>query len=175
MSAAPSRCAGSAGTLNAEQSRARASCRAPGVHLVWGPPGTGKTKVIALALQDIIASGKSALLVSATNIAVDNALAKAAAAIKPGPGVMVRAGTSHLREVAENPAVCLQKLVRDRQEALEQLRCQLEEQIAACQGDPDMARLAEVRAELEDFDLNAYLAAEGRLANAKLQPARRLS
>ena len=71
-------------------------------------------------MQDIIASGKSALLVSATNIAVDNALAKAAAAVKPGPGVMVRAGTPHLREVAENPAVCLQKLVRDRQEALEQ-------------------------------------------------------
>jgi hypothetical protein len=127
---------GTAGTLNAEQSRARTGCRSPGVHLVWGPPGTGKTKVIALALQDIIASGKSALLVSATNIAVDNALAKAAAAVKPRPGVMVRAGTPHLREVAENPAVCLQKLVRDRQEALEQLRCQLEEQIAACQGDP---------------------------------------
>ena len=160
---------GTAGTLNAEQSRARAGCLSPGVHLVWGPPGTGKTKVIALALQDIIASGKSALLVSATNIAVDNALAKAAAAVKPGPGVMVRAGTPHLREVAENPAVCLQKLVRDRQEALERLRCQLEEQIAACQGDPDMARLAEVRAELEDFDVDAYLAAEGRLANAKLR------
>ena len=160
---------GTAGTLNAEQSLARTGCRSPGVHLVWGPPGTGKTKVIALALQDIIASGKSALLVSATNIAVDNALAKAAAAVKPRPGVMVRAGTPHLREVAENPAVCLQKLVRDRQEALEQLRCRLEEQIAACQGDPDMARLAEVRAELEDFDRNAYLAAEGRLANAKLR------
>lgn len=94
---------GTAGTLNAEQSRARAGCRSPGVHLVWGPPATGKTKVIALALQDIIASGKSALLVSATNIAVDNALAKAAAAVKRGPGVMVRAGTPHLREAAENP------------------------------------------------------------------------
>jgi len=158
-----------AGTLNTEQSRARTGCRSPGVHLVWGPPGTGKTKVIALALQDIIASGKSALLVSATNVAVDNALARAAAAINPVPGVMVRAGTPHLREVAENSAVCLQKLVRGRQESLEQLRCQLEEQIAACQRDPDMARLAEVRAELEGFDLDAYLAAEGRLANAKLR------
>ena len=75
-----------AGTLNTEQSRARTGCRSPGVHLVWGPPGKGKTKVIALALQDIIASGKSALLVSATNIAVDNALARAAVAVKPEPG-----------------------------------------------------------------------------------------
>ena len=163
---------GTAGTLNTEQSRARTGCRSPGVHLVWGPPGTGKTKVIALALQDIIASGKSALLVSATNIAVDNALARAAAAIEPVPGVMVRAGTPHLREVAENSAVCLQKLVRDRQEALEQLRCQLEEQIVAGQRDPDVARLAEVRAELEGFDHDAYLAAEGRLANAELRAGR---
>jgi hypothetical protein len=37
-------------------------------------------------LRDIIASGKSALLISATNIAVDNALARAAA-VKPTPGV----------------------------------------------------------------------------------------
>ena len=155
-------------TLNTEQSRARAACRSPGVHLVWGPPGTGKTKVIALALQDIIAGGRSALLVSATNIAVDNALARAAEAVKPVPGVMVRAGTPHLREVAENPAVCLQKLVRDRQTALEQERCQLEEQIATRQRDPGVVRLAEVRAELEGFDLDVYQAAEGRLANLKL-------
>ena len=78
--------------LNAEQWRAWRACRSPGLHLVWGPPGTGKTKVIAQALQALIADGQSALLVSATNIAVDNALAKAAAIVRPAPGVMVRAG-----------------------------------------------------------------------------------
>jgi hypothetical protein len=54
-------------------------------------------------------------------------------------------------------------------DGLVQLCCQLEEQITACQSDPDVARLAEVRAELEGFDLDAYLAAEGRLANAELR------
>ena len=153
--------------LKGEQPRARIACCSPGVHLVWGPPGTGKTKVIALALQDLIARGKSALLVSATNIAVDNALSRAAKAIKPDPGVMVRAGPPHLTEVAEDSAVCLQKLVNDRQEALEQRRCWLEQQITARQHHPDMIRLAEVRAELESFDLAAFQTAEGRVTNAK--------
>lgn len=34
--------------------RAQAACSTSGVHLVWGPPGTGKTRVIALGLQDLI-------------------------------------------------------------------------------------------------------------------------
>jgi hypothetical protein len=156
------------GELNDEQSDAWTACCSPGVQLVWGPPGTGKTKVIALALQELIDGGESVLLVSATNIAVDNALARAAKAIRPGPGVMVRAGMPHLKEVADNPDVCLQKLVAARQEALEQRRGRLEQQIAACQHHPDLARLASVRAELEIFDLDAYRGAEGRLANARL-------
>jgi AAA domain len=59
--------------LNEEQRAAWNACCGPGVHLIWGPPGTGKTRVIAEALQSLMASGKSALLVSGTNIAVDNA------------------------------------------------------------------------------------------------------
>lgn len=39
--------------------RARAACGMPGVHLVWGPPGTGKTRVIVYALQDLMSQGKS--------------------------------------------------------------------------------------------------------------------
>ncbi|HZI76506.1 MAG TPA: hypothetical protein VFD73_21295, partial [Gemmatimonadales bacterium] len=31
--------------LNAGQQRAWMACCSPGLHLVWGPPGTGKTKV----------------------------------------------------------------------------------------------------------------------------------
>lgn len=91
---------GSRPGLNAGQQRAWTACCSPGLHLVWGPPGTGKTKVIAQSLQDLIAKGKSVLLVSMTNIAVDNALAKAAA-IGPAPGVMIRAGTPHLTDIAQ--------------------------------------------------------------------------
>jgi hypothetical protein len=151
--------------LNAGQQRAWTACCSPGLHLVWGPPGTGKTKVIAQSLQDLIARGKSVLLVSMTNIAVDNALAKAAAT-GPAPGVMIRAGTPHLADIAQNPAICLQKLIDERQAALEQERRGLEEQISALSADPALVGLVRVDAELEGFDINAYRAAEARLARA---------
>jgi phosphatidylserine/phosphatidylglycerophosphate/cardiolipin synthase-like enzyme len=158
--------------LNAGQQRALTACCSPGLQLVWGPPGTGKTKVIAQSLQHLIASGKSALLVSMTRIAVDNALAKAAAAIKPAPGVMIRAGNPDLTEIAQNSAVCLQKLVHDRQEALEQERRRLEEDIATLKADPAIVGIAHVKAELEGFDISAYRIAEARLARAELLSAR---
>ena len=152
--------------LNNEQLLAQVTCRSAGVHLVWGPPGTGKTRVIAAALQDVIASGKSALLVSGTNIAVDNALDRAAVAIQPQPGVMVRVGNPHLKSIADNPAVCLQKIVLDRQENLERQRHQLEEQIGALRSHPDVVRLSDVRALLDRFELDAYRAATDRVALA---------
>lgn len=164
---------GSRPALNARQWRAWHACRSPGLHLVWGPPGTGKTKVIAEALQSLIADGKSVLLVSATNIAVDNALARAAATIRPAPGVMIRAGIPHLTEIAQDPAVCLEKLVRDRQEALEQERRRIEEQITALQAVPVIAEFAEAEAELKDFDILAYQAADDRLRSAELLVARK--
>ena len=33
------------GRLDADQARGLAACLAPGVQLVWGPPGTGKTRL----------------------------------------------------------------------------------------------------------------------------------
>jgi hypothetical protein len=88
------------------------------------------------------------LLLSMTNIAVDNALAKAAA-VRPAPGVMIRAGVPHLTDEAQNSAICLQRLVDDRQEALEQELRRLEEQISTLSAEPAIAELAQVEAELE--------------------------
>ena len=158
--------------LNAEQWRAWRACRSPGMQLVWGPPGTGKTKVIAQALRALVAEGESALLVSATNVAVDNALVKAAEIIKPAPGVMVRAGTPHLPDVAQDPAICLEKLVRDQQEALEKERRRLEDQITALKAVPVVVELTAAEGDLQGFNLPAYLAAEDRLRSAESLAAR---
>ena len=103
-----------------------------------------------------------------TNIAVDNALAKAAAAIRPAPGVMVRVGTPHLTAILENSAVNLERLVAERQEDLERERHRLEEQISMLSADPVIVELAQVKAELAAFDAIAYGAAEARLAGAEL-------
>ena len=59
--------------LPAQQDAYRA-CMGSGLWLVWGPPGTGKTHVIQAAVSDLLTAGKRVLLVSGTNIAVDNAL-----------------------------------------------------------------------------------------------------
>jgi hypothetical protein len=115
------------GPLNPEQRQAYAACRTPGLRLVWGPPGTGKTMVLRRAIADLIETGKRVLLVSSTNVAVDNALAGVIEELKPPPGMLVRVGTPHLEEIAYNPDVSLRPLkearcqhVADRRAAVEQ-------------------------------------------------------
>ncbi|MFI6146583.1 AAA domain-containing protein [Streptomyces sp. NPDC051109] len=93
------------------QADAYRACLGEGVHLVWGPPGTGKTTVLKRAIGDLIAQGRRVLLVSATNIAVDNALLGVVREKRHGSGDIVRVGPPHLREVAEDPSVSLPLMV----------------------------------------------------------------
>ena len=60
--------------LNPQQRRV--VCQAAGSSLlyVWGPPGTGKTSTLGAVVHALYMQGKSVLLVSNTNIAVDTAL-----------------------------------------------------------------------------------------------------
>ncbi|GAB2741354.1 hypothetical protein [Amycolatopsis magusensis] len=51
--------------FNAEQKSAYRACLEPGVRLVWAPPGTGATRVLAQAAEDLAAAGKSVLVLSA--------------------------------------------------------------------------------------------------------------
>ncbi|MFF7467737.1 AAA domain-containing protein [Streptomyces sp. NPDC008092] len=110
---APAAVPAPAGLLPAQQEVYRA-CLGSGVWLVWGPPGTGKTMVLTKAIGDLIASGRHVLLVSATNIAVDNALMGVVRERRHSAGDVVRVGPPHLREVAENPEVSLPLIVRGR-------------------------------------------------------------
>jgi hypothetical protein len=157
--------AAASGGLNAEQARGRAACLAPGVQLIWGPPGTGKTQVIAAALQDLVAQGKSVLLVSGTNVAVDNALGRAARDLDPAPGVMVRVGTPHVTDVATDPRIGLPRMVLDRLEELGRDRAGVEEQIATLRSHPDLVRLDSAEGDLADFDAAAYHEARQHVEN----------
>ncbi|HEU5040059.1 MAG TPA: AAA domain-containing protein, partial [Gemmatimonadales bacterium] len=102
------------GTLLPAQDIAYRACTGEGLWLVWGPPGTGKTTVLKRAVSDLIARGKRVLLVSATNIAVDNALWGVVKDGRHAHGEVVRVGPPHLREVAEDGTVCLSLMVRER-------------------------------------------------------------
>ena len=59
--------------LNAPQLRAVARCLASAdVHLVHGPPGTGKTTTVAEIVRQLVARGLRVLACAPSNVAVDN-------------------------------------------------------------------------------------------------------
>lgn len=62
--------------LNAEQRSAVDKSIQQEVTFIWGPPGTGKTRTLSVILNSLITNGKSVLLTSHTNLAVDEALKK---------------------------------------------------------------------------------------------------
>ncbi|MEV7966979.1 AAA domain-containing protein [Sphaerisporangium sp. NPDC088356] len=154
-----------AGLLPA-QAQAYHACLGTGVWLVWGPPGTGKTRLLQAAICDLIAQGKRVLLVSATNIAVDNALLGVLRQHRPPAGQIVRVGPPQLRQVADDPKVCLPLIVRARLAKVEKKRrdaaVQLKEMLR------DEERLHHLRALLAGFDAAAYSNARLRLRRPEL-------
>ncbi|MFG1952092.1 AAA domain-containing protein [Micromonospora sp. NPDC048830] len=135
------------------QCEAYTSCLTPGVRLVWGPPGTGKTRVLSEAISSLVAAGKRVLLVSSTNIAVDNAVAGVLRNRAHQPGDLVRVGTPHLAEIANNPQVSLTHLVRARLAEVDHRREELNRQLVALKEDGD--RLAAEEEALAGFDPQA--------------------
>ncbi len=68
--------------LNSEQLDAIRHSLGSDTTYVWGPPGTGKTMTLARIVEAHYRAGRSVLLVSNTNIAVDTALKKVADRLK---------------------------------------------------------------------------------------------
>lgn len=61
---------------NTEQKIAVLTALSQEVTYIWGPPGTGKTQTLATLLNILIKAGRSVLLTSNTNVAVDEILKK---------------------------------------------------------------------------------------------------
>jgi hypothetical protein len=128
------------GFLPRQQAAYRA-CVEPGLHAVWGPPGTGKTRVLSRAIEDLVKDGKRVLLVSTANIAVDNALKEVVKHLPTDQGQVIRVGPPHLPELAADDDVQLQRLaarataevdaelsvVQERLVALERIDTRIEE------------------------------------------------
>ncbi len=64
------------GRLNTEQRDVVRHALGSELCYLWGPPGTGKTTTLARLVEAHVRAGRSVLLVSNTNVAVDMALAK---------------------------------------------------------------------------------------------------
>lgn len=78
---------------------------------IWGPPGTGKTQTIGAIVSELLRAGRSVLLVSHTNSAVDGGLDRAVRNLRlladDGPGfvegVLVRVGVCKDRRLQDDP------------------------------------------------------------------------
>lgn len=60
--------------LNQDQSQAVAEMTRTPLHLLWGPPGTGKTTTLGVAVAQWLRNNKTVLVVSTSNAAVDVAM-----------------------------------------------------------------------------------------------------
>jgi len=84
--------------LDASQRAAVQLCSDSRLAFVWGPPGTGKTVTLTHVIEELVAQGQRVLLVSTTNAAIDEVLAKLAArpwfAAAVAAGAAIRLGRS---------------------------------------------------------------------------------
>jgi len=69
-------------SISEEQKEALAKSLGSEVTFIWGPPGTGKTTTLSYLANELLLRDKSILLVSHTNVAIDNALERIAKILK---------------------------------------------------------------------------------------------
>lgn len=117
--------------FNREQAQALQQALERPVLYIWGPPGTGKTTTLAGIVEAHYRAGRSVLLVSNTNIAVDTVLEAVARRLKDDPefseGIVLRYGPvmkEELRRTFGNNVV-LDEIVARLGEALHREKEQL--------------------------------------------------
>jgi hypothetical protein len=150
------------------------ACVNPGVRLVWGPPGTGKTQILARAIEDLMRAGKRVLLVSTANVAVDNALLAVVKAAPLRPGQAIRVGPAHLSDIADRLDLHLDSLTATASAEVDARRAAVGRRLAELSGVDD--EIVELTAQLGDFDPAEYESAADRVAAAErlayLEPRR---
>ncbi|WP_176224794.1 DEAD/DEAH box helicase [Rhodococcus sp. 1168] len=136
-------------TLNDEQQQALSAMTSGGAWLVWGPPGTGKTKVIVEAVSRALSQGHSVLIASHTNVAVDNVVESVVERVTE-PGQVVRVGSTDklTQKVREHPWLTVDKTAAVMTNRAARLQ-EIEGAIAANAAHPDRTHLSVVVQQLE--------------------------
>ena len=114
--------------LNAEQVKAVASSLGRDTTFIWGPPGTGKTSTIGAIGEALCRNGRSVLLVSHTNAAVDQALWHIGETVDPAElasGRVIRVGDPKDQRLLQEPDLLLGTHVAHRSEELTRHREEL--------------------------------------------------
>ncbi len=158
----------SARQLNTGQRQALAAMTSKGAWLVWGPPGTGKTTVIARAVRDALEHGRTVLIASHTHVAVDNVLEGVFdpkdSSAHPAPGEALRIASPEIEErvaasVREHEYLLLEKAVASLTGRTERQRS-IDEQRERNRTAPDRERLQRAIEELADVDVEGIAQAQ---------------
>ena len=106
--------AGARAWLENGQENAYRACLGGRMHLVWGPPGTGKTRVLRSAIGDLLAADKRICSCPApTSPWRERALHETLKERQFAPGEIVRGGPGGYPEIANDPRVSLPLMVGD--------------------------------------------------------------
>lgn len=180
--APPSHVAEAHPPLNDQQQQAVRRALGSEVTYIWGPPGTGKTTVLARIAELLWLSGQRVLVVSNNNIAVDTLLEKIADRLSTcerdglETGQAIRFGPIQKEELSEKygPQVGLDQLVERESASLLAERDQLNERVRRLES--EQAYLSTTIATREAHK-NAQQRAEAarRELDASEQRAKRLS
>jgi len=166
--------------LNNEQIDAIAKALGSDVTYLWGPPGTGKTTILARIVEGYYRAGLSVLVVSNTNVAVDTAMEKIGDRLKSDTGFrqgsVLRYGPvvkTELEEMYKNQVV-LDNVVARLGKALQTEKASLEASRAKVE-----ARAAGLREAIRELEQQqelrsrvSHLQASLRHAEGKEQAAR---
>lgn len=120
--------------LETHQNKAVAKALGSDVSYIWGPPGTGKTYVLSAISEELFSRNKSVLIVSHTNIAIDNALERLAKTLEDNEdynnGRVIRYGTPHIKDLFDkHPQLDINHWIDVKGKELSQERQKLEEEL----------------------------------------------
>ena len=179
--------------LNDKEAEAVASALGRDTTFIWGPPGTGKTRTIGKIGEQLVRAGRSVLVVSHTNSAVDQALLEVARdlgddlvdgsvlrlgdprdqRLLEGRGERLRAET-HIRERSQELLARKQELISERAETTARL-AQVRRLIAiaewVAQAPPELEALRARLGELREAELQGRSAQEAAIAAAGVHEA----
>ncbi len=151
--------------LNQGQNKAFTRGLSSDLLFIWGPPGTGKTKVIGAITASCVRAGRRVLITSNTNAAVDQALDKVLEGLNDPPeGTAVRFGTPSVQASKAVEQVALSVLVKKRAGPLEARLADLQSRVA-----PIDQRLEVLRSCTEKADALASLEQQGNASRARLR------
>ena len=122
--------------ISEEQKDALAKSLGSEISFIWGPPGTGKTTTLSYLVHELLLRDKSILLVSHTNVAIDNALEQTAKILKQTKderyfnGLILRVGNSPDEDFFDKfPELDLDHWVKEKSKELNKKLVELEKKL----------------------------------------------